>query len=69
MSTHNICFHGEIRKIPWRAPLIWSYVYNVNHIRRNIIKRTFGRVLSEDSDQLAHSCSLIRIFTGHSLDS
>ena len=28
MSTHNICFHGEIRKnIMWIHPLICSYVY------------------------------------------
>ena len=27
MSTHNICFHREIRKsIIWIPPLIWSYV-------------------------------------------
>ena len=25
MNTHNICFHGEIRKIFIGHPLIWSY--------------------------------------------
>ena len=31
----------------------------------NVGKRTFGHVRREDSDQSAHSRSLIRIFTGH----
>ena len=26
MSTHNVCFHGEIRKILCGHPLIWSSV-------------------------------------------
>ena len=40
---------------------------------RNVRKRTFGRIRtyapSEDSDQTAHSRSLIRIFTERILDS
>ena len=30
MSTHNICFHGEIWKIfMLNTPLIWSYAYQI----------------------------------------
>ena len=25
MSTHNICFCAEIRKLIWISPTIWSY--------------------------------------------
>ena len=38
------------------------------HLSRYIRKHIFRCVHSEDSDQPAHSCSLIRIFTGHILD-
>ena len=34
------------------------------HLSRNVRKRTSGHAPSEDSDQPAHSRSLIRIFTG-----
>ena len=31
MSTHNICFRAEIRKIIiWIPPLIWRYVISMN---------------------------------------
>ena len=40
MTTHNICFHGEIRKkyqyfFTEKKRLIWSYVTNKNNIARN----------------------------------
>ena len=70
MSTHNICFHGEIRKIfTWYPP-----------ISRPMFEHQCQQYLricapSEDSDQPVwiwsrrHLHSLIRIFTGCILDS
>ena len=37
MSTHNICFHGEIRKnIIWIPPLLCSYEYTDAQADMNI---------------------------------
>ena len=41
--------------------------YNYKKPQRE--QRNFGYAPSEDSDQPAYCCSLIRIFTGHILDS
>ena len=46
MGTHNICFHGEIRKIFTKYPFLSRLLY------------TFD----EDLDQLAYPHSLIRFF-------
>ena len=32
MSTHNICFHGEIRKMIYEYPLLSDLWYNENYI-------------------------------------
>ena len=48
MSTHNICFCEEVRKIFEPAP---NKTYN----------KTCAT--SKDSDQPVHPCSLIRVFT------
>ena len=50
MSTHNICFLGEIRKIlSWYPPIIWwcDVVYSISrwHITDNLIRKpTFRHV-------------------------
>ena len=40
MSTHNICFHGEIRKIQCRYPLLPSAMYAayyMSHIKQKCL--------------------------------
>ena len=52
MSTHNICFHGEIRKILYGYPLLsvaMKYMYTQK----------------EDTNQPAIMHSLIRVFVVH----
>ena len=39
MSTHNICFHGEIRKnIIWIPSLIWSFDCAIFNQRLDLLK-------------------------------
>ena len=44
--------------------MIFLQDFTCTHLGHNFRKRNFGRAPSEDSDQPAHSRSLIRIFTG-----
>ena len=31
MSSHNICFQGEIKNYDMDTPLIWNYVERLEH--------------------------------------
>ena len=69
MSTQNICFYSEIRKILCGYPIL-SVAMTVQ-IVCDKIRATYLRIcaLSENSDQPVLSHSRIRIFTGHILNS
>ena len=67
----NSIYSGEAA---WLRRLAWTLAVRVcynKHSRfsRNVRKRTLGRAPSEDSDQPAHSRSLIRFSTGRISDS
>ena len=69
MSTHNICFHGEIRKIICGYPLLsvaMYLYYSGRYIRAN---GTYpGQILhSAATDQVLHCLPVRRSFKRHQL--
>ena len=46
MSTHNISFHGEIRKNLWLFPLIWSYFACINAFQATNLRVLFAKKTS-----------------------
>ena len=57
------------KQLPHEVLTMYQKVSFLAHFSRKHMNRTFGRVPSENSEQFAHSCSLIRIFTKRILDS
>ena len=60
MSTHNICFCGEIWKIVSKLSSELSYIMR---------KPVYAYANNKGADQPAHSGSLISAFVVHCLDS
>ena len=69
MSTHNICFHGEIRKILCGYPLlsvamedikrkciVQSYSFSLPRHRANYLKGDYGTGLCVSIRLLLHFC-------------
>ena len=72
MSTHNIYFRGEIRKIICGYPLLsvamdkrGSHINEPPHDKTN----KMASATSEYSDQPGHQPSLTRVFAVHSMGS
>ena len=58
MSTHNICFHGKIKKIFTWLVILSGAMTDMQCKKRALM--SFGN--SEDLDQLGYSSCLIRTF-------
>ena len=76
MSTHNICFYGEIFLNYHQIPTI-SVHYEIHFLWISFItnepvhdkSNKMACAPSDDSDQPGHPPSLIRVFPGHSMGS
>ena len=68
MSTHNICLHGEIRKISCGYSFLPGVMYFTQ--LSQCTTKTYNKtcVTSKDSDQPVHPPSMARVLVHPSLD-